>query len=611
MHILLVASAFNSLTQRVHAELRDRGHSVAVHIALPEAAPPAPAPGPGAGEPRELPGDALRAAVARHRPDLILAPMLRTAIPRDVWSAHTCLIVHPGPPGDRGPSSLDWAVHEGVTRWGVTVLQADERMDAGAVWATAECAVPPVGKSDLYRGEVSDAALAAVLLAVDRFASGTYVPLPQREPRPGEAEEGPYRTRPYFRQELRRIDWERDTTDAVVRTLRAADSQPGVLDELLGAEWFLHGGHPEDTLRGRPGELLATRTGAVCRATADGAVWIPELRARRLPGEPVPVKLPAVLALAGRLPELPDLPEVPARGRSWTDIAYREEGQAGFLSFAFPGGAMSTGQCRRLLAAYRAARARPTSVLVLGGGRDFFSNGIHLGVIEAAADPAAESWANITAMDDLVEAVLCTTDRLVVAALGGNAAAGGAMLALAADEIWCRSGVVLNPHYRLMGLYGSEYWTYTLPRRVGPALAERLTTEALPVSAEAARRLGLVDRTTACAPQDFGQETRRFAVRLAASPAVSARIAAKKAARDRDEAVRPLAAYRAAELARMRGTFFDPQAPYHALRRDFVRKAPATGTPPHLARAVPERRRVTGLDASDGAPGPVGCYQEG
>lgn len=86
---------------------------------------------------------------------------------------------------------------------------------------------------------------------------------------------------------------------------------------------------------------------------------------------------------------------------------------------------MRTTQCTRLLDAYRTACSRPTSVLVLGGGRDFFSNGIHLNVIEAAADPAEESWANINAMNDLVEAVLTTTDRLVVAAVGGNAAAGG------------------------------------------------------------------------------------------------------------------------------------------------------------------------------------------
>lgn len=110
MHVLLVASAFNSLTQRVHAELRDRGHSVAVELALPHVP--------------------LADAVRRHRPDLVLAPMLRTAVPEEVWAAHTCLIVHPGPVGDRGPSSLDWAIHEQVTRWGVTVLQAEAEMDS-------------------------------------------------------------------------------------------------------------------------------------------------------------------------------------------------------------------------------------------------------------------------------------------------------------------------------------------------------------------------------------------------------------------------------------------------------------------------------------------------
>ncbi|MGW8952111.1 enoyl-CoA hydratase-related protein [Streptomyces sp. NPDC055709] len=560
MHILLIASAYNSLTQRVHAELRDRGHTVAVE--------------------RTPHGDAVRDAVRRHRPRLVVAPMLKTAVPRDVWTRHTCLVVHPGPVGDRGPSSLDRAVQEDVRSWGVTVLQADEEMDAGAVWATADCVLPPLAKSDLYRGEVSDAALAAVLLAVERFASGTYTPRPQD---PSAVE---IRTRPYLRQEHRRISWEDDPTETVLRTLRAADSQPGVLDELLGGEWFLHGGHPEDRLRGRPGELLATRAGAVCRATTDGAVWIPELRPRRRPQGPAGVKLPATLALAGRLPALPERPaplHLGDRRRTWTDIRYREEGPVGLLSFSFPGGAMSTAHCRRLLDAYRVACSRPTSVLVLGGGRDFFSNGIHLNVIEAAADPAAESWANINAMDDLVEAVLTTTDRLVVAAVGGNAAAGGVMLALAADEIWCRAGSVLNPHYRLMGLYGSEYWTYSLPRRVGAPLAERLTQDAMPVTATAALRYGLADRVVDCGPQDFTGEVTRLAARLAPFPATASRIASKKAQRERHEATKPLAAYREEELARMLRTFSDPTAPYHRLRRAFVRKEPPDGTRPDEA----------------------------
>ncbi|MEV7602124.1 hydrogenase maturation protein [Kitasatospora sp. NPDC089797] len=554
MRILLLASAFNSLSQRLYAELRDRRHRVDVQLADD--------------------GEELTEVVARLRPDLLLAPMLRTAIPEEVWSRLTCLVVHPGPPGDRGPSSLDRAIQEGRTDWGVTVLQAEREMDAGPVWAWAPCRLPERGKSDVYRNEVSDAAVTAVLLAVERVASGSHAPQPQHGP----GWRGTVRTRPALRQPERRIDWAADPTATVLRRLRAADSRPGVLDELGGAEWYLHGGHRERLLRGRPGELLATRAGAVCRATADGAVWIPELRRRRTPGGPATVKLPAVTALGALLPAVPERPAPlmpePGEHPGWSDLRYREEGPVGFLHFSFPGGAMSAEHCRRLLAAYRFALGRPTTVLVLGGGRDFFSNGIHLNVIEAAADPAAESWANITAMDDLVAEVLTTTDRLVVAALGGNAAAGGVMLALAADEVWCRRGVVLNPHYRLMGLYGSEYWTYTLPRRVGAAEAERLTHQALPVSAAAAERLGLVDRVLDAVPEDFGAGAAHLAGLLAASPGTQHRIAAKKATRAADERTKPLDAYREAELAVLHRQFFTPESPYHALRSAFVRKHP-------------------------------------
>ncbi|MGW4436915.1 hydrogenase maturation protein [Streptomyces sp. NPDC004596] len=563
MDILLVASAFNSLSQRVYAELSDLGHRVDVVLATHGAEP-------------------VRAAVRELRPDLILAPMLKSAVPEDVWREHTCLIVHPGPPGDRGPSALDWAIAEQAPRWGVTVLQAEAAMDAGDVWAAEPFPVPPVGKSDLYRNEASDAALAAVLLAVRRYADASYKPRPQTGD-PGIAPHIVWRDA--FRQDRRRIDWENDGTEAVLRKLRGADSQPGVLDELLGREVFLHGGHPEDLLRGRPGELLATRSGAVCRATRDGAVWIPELRPRRNSGDPAPFRRPAASVLASfpdapRLPEDPVPLELPRERRTWRDIRYRRHGDTGYLTFAFPGGAMSTEQCRRLLTAYRYALDRPTPVLVLGSDRDFFSNGIHLNVIEAAADPAEESWTNLNAMDDLVEAVLRTTDRLVVAALPGNAAAGGAMLALAADEVWSRTGTVLNPHYRRMGLYGSEFWTYSLPRRVGDGLAHRLTTEALPLSAAAAGRVGLVDRLVPATPGEFGGEVERLAADLAAAPDLAGRIAAKDAARRLDEARRPFAEHRRDELARMRAIFFDPEAPYHALRSAFVRKKPAGSVRP-------------------------------
>src|SRR5260370_26323265 len=102
---------------------------------------------------------------------------------------------------------------------------------------------------------------------------------------------------------------------------------------------------------------------------------------------------------------------------------------------------MSTGHCQRLREAFLRIRQRPTKVLVLMGGTDFWSNGIHLNVIEAAADPAQESWRNIHAMNDLVRDIITTGSQLVVAALQGNAAAGGVVPALAADPGYARKGI--------------------------------------------------------------------------------------------------------------------------------------------------------------------------
>ncbi|WP_031063821.1 hydrogenase maturation protein [Streptomyces sp. NRRL WC-3742] len=562
MRILLIASAFNSLTQRVHTELRERGHEVAVQLALGD--------------------EQMRAAVSRTDPELIICPMLTKAVPEDIWSTRTVLIVHPGPKGDRGPSSLDWAITEGAERWGVTVLQAVAEMDAGDIWASVEFPVPACGKSELYRNEVAEAAVEAVLLAVQRFQGGLFTPEPLDYDRP----DVQGRLRPFLKQDVRRIDWAVDDTATVLRKLRAADSQPGVLDELYGREFFLHGGHPEDELRGpEPGAVLATRDGAICRATVDGAVWIPQLRPRRTPGGPATFKLPAATVLAGELGRVREVrvsPSSAGRRDTWSELRYHEEGEVGFLEFAYAGGAMDTGQCRRLLAAYREAADRPTSVMVLGAPRDFYSNGIHLNVIEGSEFPALESWENINAMDDLVEAILTTEDKVTVAALAGNAAAGGLMLALAADEVWCRESAVLNPHYRLMGLYGSEYWTYTLPARVGAERAERLTTEALPVGAEHARRIGLVDRTAGGDAAEFRRWTAREAALLAGSPEITGRLVDKKRRRAEHEEAKPLAEYRAEELRRMHANFYRAGEAYHGLRRDFVHKVCPVATPEHL-----------------------------
>ena len=183
---------------------------------------------------------------------------------------------------------------------------------------------------------------------------------------------------------------------------------------------------------------------------------------------------------------------------TYREITYGEKAGVGYLHFDFYNGAMSTDQCVRLREVYAHARAqRHTKLIVLLGGDDYFSNGIHLNVIEATEDPAAESWRNLNAIDDLVRDIIETDSHLVISALGGDAGAGGVPLALAADYVVAREDVVLNPYYQHMGgLYGSEYWTYLLPRRVGPATTARLTGAPFrPLGTLEAVRMGLLDAT--------------------------------------------------------------------------------------------------------------------
>ena len=304
----------------------------------------------------------------------------------------------------------------------------------------------------------------------------------------------------------------------------------------------------------------------------------------RLPVAGIKLAATQVLGPLRGVAEAPLPIDAPDDYRTFREIVYAEEDDVGYLSFDFYNGALSTSRCDRLRDAFLHARSQPTRVIVLLGGADFWSNGIDLNMIEASADPAAESWRNINAINDLVLEILTTMSHLVVAGLRGNAGAGGAMLALAADRVYARSGVVLNPHYRSMGdLFGSEYWTYTLPRRVGPAMALEMTQSCQPIGARAAEKIGFLDEAFSVDAEAFEAQLRERAKRLAEDPEFHLMLRRKRETRLDDERVKPLATYRAEELARMRANFFGPDPAYHEARRRFVFK----GNPPQQKSSSP------------------------
>jgi putative two-component system hydrogenase maturation factor HypX/HoxX len=567
MRILLVAHGFNGLTQRLHAELRADGHAVSFEY--------------------DIADSVTEEAAELWRPDVLIAPFMKRRIPESVWARVPCLVVHPGPPGDRGPAALDWAVLGGVREWGVTVLAANHDYDAGAVWAAEGFAMRAATKSSLYRREVTAAAVRAVRAAL---AHGGTRALPSR---PGTLRGAPPPS-------ARAIEASAMPTAQQLRVAFAADGHPGATDRLFGVEVRVFDLHPATAAtlarapQGAPGAIVARRGPALLRRTVDGGLWIGRVRRCDRPAGEPPLKLAATDAFAAEATALPEL-DVPLERdeAEWDELRYQTFGargdEVGWLDFEFHNGAVDARQSARLAAALRAIRARPPRVLVLAGGTEFFCNGIHLHAIEAASyteggSAADASWAQIQAIDDLVLEILSFTDSLTVAALRGNAGAGGCFVALAADQVWAHAGVVLNPHYKNMGnLYGSEYWTYTLPSRVGQDGVAAVMGRRLPLLAREARSLGIVDAVFAEDAAGFDALARRAALELATAADFGARLAAKRERRARDEAARPLAAYRADELAHMQRNFYGFDPSYHVARHHFVSRKPQAWTPRHLA----------------------------
>jgi putative two-component system hydrogenase maturation factor HypX/HoxX len=555
LKIIVLSSAFNGLTQRAWLELRQAGHSPSVVLFTNE--------------------NTVCEQIENSGADLVICPFLKDRVPYALWSnpERPVVIIHPGIVGDRGASALDWAITQEMTRWGVTALQAVEEMDAGPVWASCEFNLPPgLRKSELYNGRVSDAAIICIREVLEKFVDGfTPVALDYRDAKVRG------RLQPNMKQADRSFAWH-DCARFIKRCIDAADGQPGVLASLAGGQFYVYDAHL-DSRSGRPGEIIAVHDDAVLVATGDHSVWIGTLRRKPQPGEET-FKQPARHLLIDQLADVPTLDWSIARhpfsAEAYQPIRYRESGKVGELTFEFYNGAMSTEQCQRLLEALRLAKSRDTQVLLIKGGRSSFSNGVHLNVIQAAQDPGAEAWANIQAIDDVC-AELLSARQWVVSGVTGNAGAGGVMLALAADIVFARADIVLNPHYKSMGLYGSEYWTYSLPRAVGPAMAEQLTQACLPVSALQALQLGMVQEIGPRCPDEFALWLLQRANAVVHDP-VYAAVRERKARVDHVL----VGQCRERELAEMRDDLLHDRNQFAEKCRSFVYKRKVCGTPVRL-----------------------------
>ena len=551
MNILLIATAFNGLSQRVWAELRRTGHRVETRV-LPEE------------------NDAqVRAWVEELAPQAIIAPFLKTRIPTDL-SVPT-IIIHPGIPGDAGPASIDWAILNNETTWGAEAILASEVMDGGDLYAHAEFPMRRATKSNLYSDEITEAAVSSALKAIASIEVG-HLPTPQTQL------ELRGQTRRALKNADRDVDFKRMDAEQLVRIIRASDSQPGARAVIGGQMYRLYDAHVEDAIGAQPGEIKATRHGAVLIGTTTRPVWVGVAK-KEGAGQ---VKRPAahVLPLEGAI-ERDFEPWRLMDGQTFQDLKLTHHANVTVIEMLFYNGAFSTERSRRVLAALEyAERDDRTKLIVLTGSSNFFCNGIDLNTIHSSPNPALEAWRSINAINDIALKIT-TCKKAIITAFSGNAGAGGVMVGLGADRVVSRSGAMLNPHYKGIGLFGSELWTYNLPRRVGPIVAEGLTEGLLPLGIDEALELGLVD---AILPRPY-QAFQTALLEYAQSHVARAEELVKQRLARITSSATPLAAHLAVELSEMSRNMFGDSLGFAAKCAAFVTKIPQCATPRALHNA--------------------------
>lgn len=545
MKILLIISSFNSLSQSVYCKLRELNHEISVKFAISS--------------------DLMIEEVESIKPDIVLSPFLKEYLPVEIFENYDSFILHPGIIGDRGHNSLDHAINDEVKQWGVVILKADHELDAGDIYAQANFPMRISSKASIYRNEVNKASLEALEEFLENYQNKDFIPTPQIQ----------NDIHIPITMDKRIIDWQNDSTEEIIKKINMSDSYPGVKDNLLGIECYLYGASYEETFRGEPKEILAKRDGAICIGTRDGALWISHIK------EVGKFKLPATYVLKEKIKGIAEnrLPLiVDYKMQTYHEISMIQKDEVTYLYFNFYNGAMSSAQALRLKYAVDFLKDE-CKVLVLMGGDDFFSNGIHLNILEDSKKQGEDGWSNINAMNDVVKSVLLSEDIITIASFGKNAGAGGVFLGLACDYVLGCDGVVLNPHYKTMGLTGSEYHTYSLAKRVGKSKAQELLDECLPISVSEAKKINMIDEVFSS--PSYMEDLEKFSnALLDDEDKYDELIDSKKDRLYDDEEL--MESCKEKELSIMYDEFWLSSSSFHTLRKNFVNKTKPTNTPKRL-----------------------------
>lgn len=221
-------------------------------------------------QPERPEGDVFLAALRRFAADIgvvvAYGRILRQEVldtPRlGMLNVHASLL-----PKLRGAAPIQWAIANGDSETGVSIMQMEAGLDSGPVFRRVATPIGPDETGGSLTMRLAELGAEALLATLADLAHGAGSAEPQDHAAATAA--------PKISRDVARIDWTA-TADASARRIRAFDPMPGAWAELDSADIKLFGAHAVAG-EGEPGSVLSTGNKVVV-AAGEGAIEIAEVQ---------------------------------------------------------------------------------------------------------------------------------------------------------------------------------------------------------------------------------------------------------------------------------------------------------------------------------------------
>ena len=227
--------------------------------------------------PNKMKDAGVQEAYLELRPDLVILAFVTDIITEtllDIPPLGT-ICYHPSLlPRHRGASGINWAVIQGDTRTGLTILWVDKGIDTGPILLQKEIEITPQDTTgSLYFNSLFPLGIEAIVEAVELIKSGKAPKISQ--------DDALATYEPPCDDRVAAVDWSKPAYD-VYNLVRGCDPQPGAYSILKGEKVkFYKASLIETTEASSPGQVISIGAGEVVVALNGGTFKIGKMKGEK------------------------------------------------------------------------------------------------------------------------------------------------------------------------------------------------------------------------------------------------------------------------------------------------------------------------------------------